>query len=457
LLQDYMLLCKQEERNLRRVEGDIIRKESNLKVAMRNYENDIYHNQRHQETEAITAEKEEEKIKQHHFIENEKITKERTNKNIGLIHKEKEGDSKVINKLNGLEFKFESIADAIQQKRTEMDSIVKEFEEKLKLKEEEEFRLKKEFANLSIELNMEAQKHRVQKENDKESSNKVSLRNKTENSRRLNELGHKVQAHKERRDKAERSKRRYSQDLHEMIGVMSSQAREDGRRLKDIKVKIEKNTNDMRQSQIKHDLLQMERLGKQSNEKVLAVNARRKEIQDILSQQRKQRNDQTTDEFRMRNLMVNHEIKKQNLDDSIQHLSRVVDRHEDTEHTLYGQVRQLESDRRKQEQNVHSLKQQLLETQKQNKLLLNQTAFRCKQQEIELEQRLLREEADLRKALTEREERIQTLAKYRGFSKEEKYMLEEQRKNQDRLHRIERKTNMILETQPMGKQYETVY
>ena len=34
-----MLICKQEERNLKRVEGDIIRKESNLKVAMRNYEN----------------------------------------------------------------------------------------------------------------------------------------------------------------------------------------------------------------------------------------------------------------------------------------------------------------------------------------------------------------------------------------------------------------------------------
>ena len=50
------------------------------------------------------------------------------------------------------------------------------------------------------------------------------------------------------------------------------------------------------------------------------VNARRKEIQDMLVKQRKQRNDQTTDEFRIRNLMVNHEMKKQDLQDSIQHL-----------------------------------------------------------------------------------------------------------------------------------------
>lgn len=40
----------------------------------------------------------------------------------------------------------------------------------------------------------------------------------------------------------------------------------------------------------------------------------------MLVKQRKQRNDQTTDEFRMRNLMVTHEMKKQDLQDNIQHL-----------------------------------------------------------------------------------------------------------------------------------------
>ena len=34
-----MLLCKQEERDLKRIEGDIIKKETNLKKTMKNYEN----------------------------------------------------------------------------------------------------------------------------------------------------------------------------------------------------------------------------------------------------------------------------------------------------------------------------------------------------------------------------------------------------------------------------------
>ena len=40
----------------------------------------------------------------------------------------------------------------------------------------------------------------------------------------------------------------------------------------------------------------------------------------MLCDQRKQRNDQTTDSFRMRNFMVNHESKKQDMQDNIQHL-----------------------------------------------------------------------------------------------------------------------------------------
>ena len=35
-----------------------------------------------------------------------------------------------------------------------------------------------------------------------------------------------IRAHKERREKAERTKRRFSKDLHDVVGVMSSQARE---------------------------------------------------------------------------------------------------------------------------------------------------------------------------------------------------------------------------------------
>lgn len=39
----------------------------------------------------------------------------------------------------------------------------------------------------------------------------------------------------------------------------------------------------------------------------------------MLTQQRKQKNDQSMDEWKQRNLVVNHEMKKHDLEDSISH------------------------------------------------------------------------------------------------------------------------------------------
>lgn len=38
LTQDYMFHCKQQERELKRVEGDVLKEERNLKKAMKEYE-----------------------------------------------------------------------------------------------------------------------------------------------------------------------------------------------------------------------------------------------------------------------------------------------------------------------------------------------------------------------------------------------------------------------------------
>ena len=49
---------------------------------------------------------------------------------------------------------------------------------------------------------------------------------------------------------------------------------------------------------------------------------------------------------------------------------KIVDKQEKNEYAIYAQVRHLESDRRKQEQIVNSLRQELLNTQKENKELI---------------------------------------------------------------------------------------
>ena len=54
--------------------------------------------------------------------------------------------------------RYTNVAEAIRLKRVQMSSLVKEFEHRVQLEEAEEFRLKQEFANLTLQLNMEAKK-----------------------------------------------------------------------------------------------------------------------------------------------------------------------------------------------------------------------------------------------------------------------------------------------------------
>lgn len=451
-IEDYMFHCKQQERELKRVEGDVLKEERNLKKAMKEYEKEIYDDQRQQEAMLSLATKDEDLIKKDYYKEDTKIMKDNINRNLNNIQKEREEESKSIDNLNGLEFRFENIAEAINLKRMEVNSLVKEFERKVRQKEEEEYRLKKEFANISLELRMTAQKQKVQTENIKKNNLKSNEANQNEQKRRNENFQDQLTWQKNLAGQAERSRRRLSKDLHETTSKMSMHEREDGRRLMDVRAQLNTNALKQKEAKIKAELLEMERKGILSDEKIMAVNARRKAIQDMLTQQRKQKNDQSMDEWKQRNLVVNHEMKKHDLEDSISHFQKTVAKQEELEHSLYIQVKLLEADRKKQEQIVERLKEELYESQRMNKALLRETALRCKEQESELQQRLQKEEAQLGKALSEREERIQTLIKCRDSSKEEKHMLEEEKKVRDRLIRIEKKSDLLRE-----EQYEKAY
>ena len=100
----------------------------------------------------------------------------------------------------------------------------------------------------------------------------------------------------------------------------------------------------------------------------------------------------------------------------------------------------MDNEHKKQEQNVDQIRGELLKLQKQNKQLLLETEKACHVKEEQVRERLRKEEAQLGKALSEREEKIQSLNKVRSLLSEDKHMLEEEVKVRDRLLRIEQKS-----------------
>jgi len=180
-----------------------------------------------------------------------------------------------------------------------------------------------------------------------------------------------------------------------------------------------------------------------SDEKIKLVDARKAAIQNAVTRERRERGAKILEDWKNRYLERTNEVKLKEVEDNVKHLSKFVSKQEDIEQSLYNQIKNCESERRRQEQTVEGIKQELGAVKKENAKLIKETALRCHKREEELAQRLLREEASLKKSLSEREERIRMFVKQRGFYQEEKVMLEREQKIHERLNRVGQKTDLI--------------
>ena len=108
---------------------------------------------------------------------------------------------------------------------------------------------------------------------------------------------------------------------------------------------------------------------------------------------------------------------------------------------LYDKARSSEEARRKQDQIVCKLQEQLEARKRENAKKLRELAISTQKVEEELKQKILRESAELSKTLSEKQESLRMLAQVRFRSQEERYLLEEEKREHDRILRIEERTD----------------
>ena len=63
---------------------------------------------------------------------------------------------------NEMSWRYKNLMELLERKRTEMEKLSQEFETHVRVKEEEQHKVKQELASLAITMNMEAQKRRRQ-------------------------------------------------------------------------------------------------------------------------------------------------------------------------------------------------------------------------------------------------------------------------------------------------------
>lgn len=118
-------------------------------------------------------------------------------------------------------------------------------------------------------------------------------------------------------------------------------------------------------------------------------------------------------------------------------LSQIVQKQEDLERSLYKQVHAAEVSRRKQDDVVNQLQAELDAKKRENARQLKELAVQTQRVEEDLKQQIIKETAELTKAIHEKQEGLRLLTQSRYRTQEERYMLEEEKREHDRVKRIE--------------------
>ncbi|XP_031559018.1 splicing regulatory glutamine/lysine-rich protein 1-like [Actinia tenebrosa] len=443
VVEDVMLQHKQEERELKRSEGDIIKKQQHLRRIMLDYENNIYKKKRGEEKKLSDNNTEIEKIKQQHAIQEDRSTKVRIERNLSAGLKMRDKERKSFLFLTSTEFDYYKVAKQLELTRNEVKRLTTEYEANLKRKEEEEFKLKKKMAELSIGVNMEAQKKRTLQVEEQNYDKDTAKKDVYDERRRKGNLEERIKHTENQGLRHEFTKRKLSRDLYANKESLSLKNREEGRKMTDVNRRLQHNSTSQRQAKLAAEYLELDRQGKEIEERGQFAEARRSQLLEQATRDKKHQYNQNIAEWKKRYLDKENEAKRKCHEDGIKHLQKIVSKLEESEHALYNRLRAAEMQRRKQEQVVTRMMNDLGSLKRENAKKIKDAMVQCQKKEVEIEQKLLRERAELDKLHSQREETIKMLNHQRSCLQEDKYLLNEEEREHNRIARIGQRTDDI--------------
>lgn len=338
---------------------------------------------------------------------------------------------------NQEEFVYKTLCQAVDLKQSEIQRLTTDFEEKIRRKEEEQFELQKRLTDVAITLNMEAQKRRQQVADETRQRSQQIMKEMQEKKAKDETLSLERQRAALAEARYENNKRTVSKDLRRKRARLTASVRETARQLSDIQTQMQKNTDMQLRIQEAGEYVDADQQLKQSDDKMQTVEGKRLDLVKAKRRESQDRNVKEQHEWEKRMTDKQAETKRKEHEDKIKHLTRIVQKQEDLERSLYDRVRGAELTRRKQDEAVSQLQAELDATKRENARKLKELAVQTKKVEDDIQQRIIRETADLTKSINEKQEGLRLLAQSRYRTQEERYMLEEEKRENDRVKRIE--------------------
>ncbi|CAF3746005.1 unnamed protein product [Rotaria sp. Silwood1] len=417
LIEEQMIKAKQTEREGKRLEGDVKKEQRHLHHTLKELDNDA--TRKHFEAEKILSKnlEEKDKIEREFLKKKEQQTKQRTDHTIDLLQTNKDKDRQNILVCNDLARKYRTKVNELEMKHQQLTQLHTEFENKFHQKELEENRAKKELGEIAMALNLEAQKSKIEMNDflnvmnrDRTQTIKHDLEQKQQFEERLNQTSIHVKNY-------DLERRRLSADVtfhRSMLDLKQREAiAEQDRRAAELMTKM--NDIENRRTNLMNQYLREKTEKSEERETVGANKAK-----------------------------VRHaEFETRQHEDHLRHFQKTVSKNEEVEHELRKSVKETEFERRKKEQEVQQLKQELDRKKRLDSIHIREEIAKAEREEKDLEQQLTKEKSKLDKLHTQCEDNYLRLLKQREQIRETKTLLQIHQREHERLLRVHARSQSL--------------
>ncbi|KAK3760560.1 hypothetical protein RRG08_022843 [Elysia crispata] len=442
VIEDHMWQHKQEERELKRTEGDIIKNQRAVRHTLRDYGNAVNKKRIAEEKKLNQSLERFTKMSQDHVHDREENSKQRSRQSQAQDLAHKDLSRKMELKKSEMERQYNAKRAAIELKRAEVMRLSQDFESRMRQKEEEQHKLKQELAELAITLNMEAQKARVQTHDHSRSKKREKTTQIQDDLHANKSLEHKLTKSDGDIKEAMMSKRKLDSDLAFTKSHLDIKKRDEQRHLTDTQIRLEDNTTTQRQLNNSAYNAGMDLKAKQIDQKIQAHNTRRVNLLSSSMKQKKDKEVAQQEVWEKRFKVRDHEAQRKKHEDSLKFFQKMVTKGEEVEQELYANVRSSEYARQKQDQEVRRTQQTLAELRRINAIKMKEDMVERKRQEEMLQQKLIREKAELDKVHANREESYLRLQDHRLKLRNDKHLLEGHEREHQRLMRVGQRSDM---------------
>jgi hypothetical protein len=256
--------------------------------------------------------------------------------------------------------------------------------------------------------------------------------NKAREETAINEMNTKKRVelgHQQEQIKLEKS-------LEQKTELVKAKQRQDGRNLIDIRTQLDHLVKTQQLMQQELDDAQLSLLNEKMHERVATAAAKKESTLREFQKSIRDKNQQKTTKWAMRAISRENEEKSKEHQKRLNHLSKLVSRYDNIEHSLFSRARETDSLIKRQNQTLSKLHNELEMLKKANAKKIKEISLTAESAERQLQHNIMKETAELSKILNIREETLSALNNHRMITKEDKDTLSSEKKEHERRVRI---------------------